>query len=176
MMSACTSEVGRLPDRVEPPLVPFEDLFVFTDTLRPDTAIVVGEISFIDIDPHGNFLVSDPIVNAVYMFDMDGVHKQTFRHNACLPEKGGRVRSARFGPVGRIIESGAFGPMVVFDTHGRCLAAEVDDVRAEAACTKGIHSMCYPSISHSRGVQASHTLWTWRNLVPRILMAPSFEG
>ena len=137
LLSACSSRVERPSEKVEPPLVPFGELFVFADTLRLDDALVVGNIMFMDISRNGHLLLSDWIGNAVHLFDMEGSYQKTFRHDACLPERAGQVSSARFGSDGTFVSMGVGGQIVVFDALGRRLAADVQAVRSLAGCTIG---------------------------------------
>jgi len=47
--AGCGSSDSRFLHTLEPPLVPFDDLFAAQDTIRLDTAVVVGTVSFLDV-------------------------------------------------------------------------------------------------------------------------------
>ena len=134
---ACTLMAGLLPGctrsaddqsavMIHPSLmVPFEDLFTLEDTLVLDPSVIVGQISFMDVDASGSLLITDEVSNLVHLFASTGQHQATYIMDVCLPIDGEhRVWTSRFADKGRVISSTKSGAMVVFDRSGDCLAAK----------------------------------------------------
>ncbi|MDE2732266.1 MAG: hypothetical protein OXI38_12820 [Bacteroidota bacterium] len=173
-VAGCASEVARPHTVVEPPLVPFEQVFAVADTVRLDSTIVVGSIHYVDANPSGDLLVSDPY-GAVYMFDRHGQIVRTFRPEDCLiGRRGGRMGAAQFGPAGTtIVYHGAIG-MVVFDAQGRCLAsdAEARDLAAACSLADTIHTI--PGTSPHAREAVTYTLGLERIGVTKTL-PPKFR-
>lgn len=106
-------------------MVPFEDLFTLEDTLVLDPSVIVGQLSFVDVDASGSVLVTDEVSNLVHLFASTGQHQATYIMDTCLPIDGEhRVWTSRFADDDRIILSTKAGTMVVFDRSGNCLAAK----------------------------------------------------
>ena len=106
-------------------MVPFEDLFTPEDTLVLDPSVILGQLSFVDVDASGSVLVTDEVSNLVHLFASTGQHQATYIMDTCLPIDGQhRVWTSRFASDDRIILSTQSGTMVVFDRSGNCLAAK----------------------------------------------------
>ena len=69
---------------VEPPLVPFEELFVLEDTISLDPSVIIGRISFMDISTEGNLLITDGISDSVFLFSPTGEHIRSYDPLKCL--------------------------------------------------------------------------------------------
>lgn len=106
-------------------MVPFEDLFTPEDTLVLDPSVILGQLSFVDVDASGSVLVTDEVSNLVHLFAYTGQHQATYIMDTCFPIDGEhRVWTSRFADDDRIILSTKAGTMVVFDRSGNCLAAK----------------------------------------------------
>ena len=142
LVAGCASEAHRPPAALEPPVVPFEEVFTLTDTLRIDSELVVGVISHIDANADGELLVSDEFSDAVYLVDRHGHLQQTFRPADCLYKDHTWLGAAKFGPEGTVIYHGGTG-LVVFDAEGRCVASDpkAHDLRAACPIADSIYTL-----------------------------------
>jgi hypothetical protein len=108
---------------VEPPLVPFEELFVLEDTIRLDPSVIIGRISFMDTDPEGNLLITDSIGDSVFLFSSTGEHIRTYDPLKCLI---GREEfspwNSLFMSEGKIMTTHVSYGAVVFNPDGSCFS------------------------------------------------------
>ncbi|MCY4672450.1 MAG: hypothetical protein OXD43_01560 [Bacteroidetes bacterium] len=106
---------------MEPPLVPFEELFVLEDTVRLDYSVIVGKISFMDVDPEGNFLITDGIGNSVFLFSPTGEHRRIYNPLACLSGRDVfRPWNSLFLDGGKVMTLNLSYGVVVFSPDGSC--------------------------------------------------------
>ncbi len=108
---------------VEPPLIPFEELFVLEDTIRLDPSVIIGRISFMDTDPDGNLLITDSIGDSVFLFSPTGEHIRTYDPLKCLI---GREEfnpwNSLFMSEGKIMTTHVSYGAVVFNPDGSCFS------------------------------------------------------
>ncbi len=121
LLGGCSSDPQYLV--VEPPLVPFEELFVLEDTIRLDPSVIIGRISFMDTDPEGNLLITDSIGDSVFLFSPTGEHIRTYDPLKCLI---GRDEfnpwNSLFMSEGKIITTQLSYGAVVFNPDGSCFS------------------------------------------------------
>ena len=105
------------------PVVPFHELFELPDTVRLDSTIVIGRISFLDISETGKLLVSDDVARSIHLFSATGEHERSYSVQGCLPDDGEDFIpwSSRFIGHNRILTMQVAGPAAIFDTDGDCL-------------------------------------------------------
>ncbi len=120
----CTSSDAPRRHTVDAPLVPFNELFALEDTIRLDPSILIGQVTFLDVNQEGHLLVSDMIGKSIYRFSASGEYVMTYSVSECLPdEKDFTPMASRFIDGDRILTMNIGGPFVVFDAAGNCLAA-----------------------------------------------------
>ncbi len=97
----------------------FEKLFTLLDTVRFDASVLIGRKNFTDLSDNGEFLVTDDVSGAVYIFESSGRHIRTFGVSRCNPEDRGRLLSARFIGDGSIITTTSQG-VYALNPDGSC--------------------------------------------------------
>ncbi len=109
---------------LDSPVVPFSELFAPADTIHLDPSIIVGQISFLDVNQEGNFLVTDGVGRSVDLFSSSGKHIRTYSVPECLPDVGNfHPYSSRFMGKGYVVTMTWQGSVVVFSTDGHCVGA-----------------------------------------------------
>ena len=171
--AGCDTSDSRFRHTVEPPVVPFGDLFASPDTIRLDTSVVIGSVSFLDVSQEGHLLVVDRISRSTHQFSASGKHIQTYLLGTCQPDHAGeRVRVARFMAGGKILLVGANGAVAVLDESALCAATEYRTVRIETACARGdsvFMQVAYRPYGNPKAHAVSHDLDmlnTWRIAKP----------
>ncbi len=107
------------------PVVPFHELFVLADTIRLDSSILIGQISFLDVSDTGELLVTDDVARSVHLFSATGTHARSYLVPECLPDDMDFVPwSSRFIGDGRILTMQIGGPSALFDIEGDCLVGK----------------------------------------------------
>lgn len=146
MLLAAGCGTADRPYTVESPIVPFGDLFASPDTIRLDTSVVIGEVSFLDVSQEGHLLIADRISKSAYHFSASGQHIQTYRIGTCQPDHiGERVWLARFIGGGKVMLAGANGSVAVLDESANCAATEFRRPREiEGACAIGDSVLMQP--------------------------------
>ena len=129
-------------------LVPFEELFVFEDSLVLDPSVILGRIWFVDVDASGSILITDMASDLVHLFAPTGEHQASFSMDTCLPTDDGLDPwAAQFAENDRVVLSDLSRSMVVFNRSGECLVAKRLTSRSQSFCTRG------DSIYTFRGLQ-----------------------
>ena len=111
---------------LDSPVVPFNELFAPADTFRLDPSVIIGHISFLDVNQEGYFLVTDAIGRSVNLFSPSGKHVRAYSIPECLPDLGNiQPFSSRFLDPGYVVVMGlgGVGAVAVFNTEGRCVGA-----------------------------------------------------
>ena len=107
------------------PVVPFDELFVLKDTVRLDSSVLLGEISFLDISPGGQLLVTDHKGRGIHVFEASGRLQGSYSISDCMPETElNWMSSSRFIGRGRIMVHQFSEATVVFDQDGACYATK----------------------------------------------------
>ncbi len=137
--AGCAASDSPLQNTVESPIVPFGDLFASPDTIRLDSEVVVGSVSFLDVSQEGHLLIADRISKSAHHFSASGKHIQTYLIGTCQPDHADdRVKLARFIGGGRVMLLGGNGSVAVFDESGGCAATEFRlPIGLEGACAIG---------------------------------------
>lgn len=118
----CTTDSGN-SQIIDSPVVPFNELFAPPDTVRLDPAIIIGSISFLDVNQEEDFLITDALGRDVYLFSSSGEHLRTFSVQTCLPDQVNNTPfSARFLGKDYIVVTQFSGAVVVFGNDGRCVS------------------------------------------------------
>jgi len=104
---------------VESEFVEFGGLFTAVDTVRFDASVLIGEIGFVDLSDHDEFLVTDYVVRMLYVFTASGHHVRTIDMSRCNPEDDGELRSAKFLSNGKIIATSPWG-IYTINKDGSC--------------------------------------------------------
>ena len=121
LFSGCTHDPQY--QIVEPPLVPFEELFVLEDTISLDPSVIVGRISFMDTNPEGNLLITDSIADSVFLFSPTGEYIRSYDPLNCLI---GREEfnpwNSLFMSEGKIMTTHVSYGAVVFNPDGSCFS------------------------------------------------------
>lgn len=140
-LAACASRSSDpLSEAVIHPseLVPFEELFVFEDTLVLDPSVILGRIWFIDADASGSVLVTDIASDLAHLFTPAGQHEATYNMESCLPSDfGHNLWTSRIADGDRVVLTTLDGTVVVFHRSGNCLAAKRTGSTIRSFCTKG---------------------------------------
>ena len=122
LQGGCTSDPQY--QIVEPPLVPFEELFVLEDTISLDPSVIIGQISYLDTDPEGNLLITDGIGDSVFLFSPTGEHIRSYDPLKCLI---GREKfhpwNSLFMSEGKIMTTQLSYGSVVFNPDGSCFSS-----------------------------------------------------
>ncbi|MDE2956825.1 MAG: hypothetical protein OXU68_07470 [Bacteroidota bacterium] len=134
VVAGCASKQPQPLPVIEPPIVPFAQVFTLADTLRLDSAVVVGGIEYIDVNSDGDILVSDGFAPEAYVFDRRGRAKHTFRPSDCVPSWTGTSGITKWGPHGTAVYRGPVG-IVVFNEMGQCAESDTEIGNVRAACT-----------------------------------------
>ena len=121
LLVGCTSDPQY--QIVEPPLVPFEELFVLEDTISLDPSVIIGQISYMDTNPEGSLLITDQIGDSVFLFSPTGEHIRSYDPLKCLI---GREKfhpwNSLFMSEGKIMTKNVSNGAVVFDSDGSCFS------------------------------------------------------
>ena len=146
LAAGCTTSDSPLRNTVESPLAPFGDLFASPDTIRLDSEVIVGSISFLDVSQEGHLLIADRISKSTHHFSASGKHLQTYLIGTCQPDHTDeRVWLARFIGGGRVMLLGGDGSVAVMDESGSCAATEFRlPVGIEGACVLGDSVLMQP--------------------------------
>lgn len=119
--------------------VEFGDLFAFEDSIRLDSAVLLGDIEFLDVSTSGEFLVSDEVGQGVYLFSPAGGLLSEMVIDVCAPgAEGFTVSSAVFFGDDRIVAiDGDRG--YVFDKDGNCIVSRqaIELLTTQAICARG---------------------------------------
>ena len=119
-------------------MVSFGEIFASPDTVRLDTSVVVGIVSFLDVNQEGHLLVADRIAHEAHHFSSSGNHIQTYAIDTCQPDRvGERLWLARFIGSGKVLLVGGDGSLAVLDESSNCSATEFRQSRVSAACAMG---------------------------------------
>ena len=122
-LAGCRSQESAV-HVVRSPTVLFDELFMLEDTVQLDPAILIGQITFIDINPSGEFLISDRQANLTYLFSSSGNHLQSYSAFTCLSDDVHFYPwSTRFLGDEHVITMQFAGPAVVFNLDGTCYAS-----------------------------------------------------
>ena len=136
--AGCSTSDSPLRYTVEPPIAPFGELFAPPDTIRLDSSVVIGTVSFMDVSQEGHLLITDRTSRSTYQFSASGKHIQTYILGTCQPDHTNeRVRVARFIGGGRVMLVGGDGAVAVLDESALCAATEYRHPLIEAACAIG---------------------------------------
>ena len=109
---------------LDSPIVPFDELFAAADTIRLDPSIIIGQISFLDVNREGRFLVTDGVGGRVDLFSSSGEHIRAYSVPDCLPDLERLYPfSSRFLGEDHIVTMTLRGAVVVFGTDGSCAGA-----------------------------------------------------
>ncbi|MXZ18565.1 MAG: hypothetical protein F4069_06960 [Rhodothermaceae bacterium] len=110
---------------LDSPVVPFEELFDLADTIRLDPSIIIGQISFLDVNQEGSFLVADLVGRSVHLFSSSGEHIRPYPVPECLPDDAENYSpfSSRFLGNDYVVVMAFNGAVSVFSTDGRCIEA-----------------------------------------------------
>ena len=121
LLGACTPDPQY--QVVEPPLVPFEELFVLEDTISLDPSVIVGRVSFVDTNLEGNLLITDSIADSVFLFSPTGEYIRSYDPLECLI---GREEfnpwNSLFMSGGKIMTTHVSNGAVVFNPDGSCFS------------------------------------------------------
>ena len=147
LMAACTGQVDQQQSKVTAPLLPFDDLFVLEDTVRLDPTILIGTVSFLDIDKEDNLLVSDQMGSKGHLFDKSGNFKSTYDPRDCVPEGDGTMQSALFLSGGRVVYIDSSGQRIVFSKEGACVVTRKVQPGWDGACVTGDTLYTLPGLS-----------------------------
>lgn len=147
--AGCATSDSPLRNTVESPIAPFGDLFASPDTIRLDSEVVVGTVSFLDVSQEGHLLIADRISKSTHHFSASGKHIQTYLIGTCQPDHTDeRVWLARFIGGGRVMLLGADGSVAVIDESGGCAATEFRvPIGIEGACAIGDVVLMQPGYS-----------------------------
>ena len=137
--TGCATSDSPLRNTIESPIVPFGDLFASPDTIRLDSEVVVGSVSFLDVSQEGHLLITDRISRSTHHFSASGKHIQTYLIGTCQPDHAdGALRLARFTGGGRVMVVGGDGLVAVMDESGGCAATEFrNPIGIEGVCAIG---------------------------------------
>jgi len=110
---------------LDSPLVDFGDLFDSADTIRLDPSIIISQISFLDVNQEGRFLITDFISRSVHLFSSSGEHVRPYSVAECLPDDAENYSpfSSRFLGRDYIVVMAFSGAVAVFRTDGHCVVA-----------------------------------------------------
>ncbi|MXY08819.1 MAG: hypothetical protein F4058_03265 [Rhodothermaceae bacterium] len=109
---------------LDSPVVSFDELFAPADTIRLDPSIIIGRISFLDVNQSGSFLVTDDIGRSVNQFSSSGEYVRDYPVPECLPDiENFHPISSRFLGQDHVVVMTLLGAVVVFGTDGRCVGA-----------------------------------------------------
>ena len=139
-LTGCTHPSNHQSEVVVHPstMVPFEDLFVFEDTLVLDPSVILGRIFFMEADSAGSVLVTDMSSYLAHLFAPTGQHLASYSMETCLPSDfGRRLWTSRFADDDRVVLTTLDGAVVVFDRSGNCLAAKHMEPTILSFCTIG---------------------------------------
>ena len=96
LSAGCTAAPQR-SEVVDSPVVPFSELFTPADTIRLDASVIIGAITFLDVNQEGSLLVTDRAGRSINLFSSSGKHVRTYSTRECLPDDEGLLPySARF--------------------------------------------------------------------------------
>ncbi|MXW14200.1 MAG: hypothetical protein F4069_11420 [Rhodothermaceae bacterium] len=122
LLAGCRSQESAV-HTARSPTVPFDELFVLEDTVRLDSAILIGQIAFIDVNPSGEILVTDHQADITYLFSSSGDHLRSYSAFACLSDDVFFYPwSTRFLGNEHVVAMQFAGPAVVFKMDGSCYA------------------------------------------------------
>ncbi len=119
----CTTspQQSRISDS---PVVSFNELFAPADTIRLDSSIMIGWISFLDVNQAGSLLVSDGIGRSVNLFSSSGEFVRAYSVPECLPDlENFQPFSSRFLGEDHVVVMSFGGAAAVFGKDGRCIGA-----------------------------------------------------
>ena len=122
------------PREVDSPVVPFEELFVFEDTIRLDASVLLGQIRSIHVNDAGELLVDDGTETGIHVFSPSGSLVQSLAFSSCFPgERDYELPLTRY--IGRDHIMSLRGvSAVIFDRDGQCTSSQRLDAFYRAFC------------------------------------------
>lgn len=125
VLSAGCAVAEQQSQILDSPVVPFSELFSPADTIRLDPSIIIGQISFLDVNQNGNLLISDGLGRRIDLFSSSGNHLRAYSVPECLPDDSEDFYpfSSRFMGADHVVTRLSGGGVVVFSTDGRCVGA-----------------------------------------------------
>lgn len=152
---------------------PFHELFAPVDTIRLDPSILVADITFLDVSPSGDLLVSDYSMGRVDLYSSSGDHLLTLQTESCSPGEPIRPLYSRF--VGRSQVLVATGSVAyLFDLEGNCIG-RVDALTPppQSVCASGDTVHTYTSVGGGRPLARSFTR-SWEQISEIALPPPRY--
>ena len=130
LLLACTLGACRSHPVVERILTPvhmeFEELFALEDTIRLDTAVLIGSISMLDVNSAGDFLVQDNQSESIHVFSPSGAYRHALSITDCNPEaEFGFSAQSTFLDNSQVLVLASKGA-IVFDRAGQCVQISSD--------------------------------------------------
>ena len=139
VLGACRSPNAAVNQILTPAYVEFEDLFAPQDTIRLETAVLIGRSWMIDVNSKGELLVHDNQGQGVHLFSPSGAYLRTLSITDCNPEATFGFRSqSRYLDDSHILVLTTKGAMV-FDDAGQCVQTSMDSdfvTSAYSVCTR----------------------------------------
>lgn len=97
----------------------FSELFQLVETVRLDSSVLIGELTYVDVSLGGDFLVSDYSAGKVMVFDRSGKVRMVLDADSCAPGLDFRPRQALyFRDREMLVTSGT--QSFLFDGDGTC--------------------------------------------------------
>ncbi|ARA94294.1 hypothetical protein AWN76_014785 [Rhodothermaceae bacterium RA] len=105
-----------------------EDAFEHRRSIPLDTSVIVGTVTYLDVDAQGRLLVTDHVSNKVFLFSSGGKHLRTLDAEPCHPGFNMRPIRAYFAPPGDIFLLNGGGPWGYwFTPDGACREGMSDE-------------------------------------------------
>ena len=118
---ATSPQQSRISDSL---VVSFDELFAPADTVRLDPSVLIGWISFLDVNLAGSLLVTDGIGRSVNLFSPSGEFVRAYSVPECLPDiENFQPFGSRFLGEDRVVVMTSGGAAAVFSKDGRCIGA-----------------------------------------------------
>lgn len=90
-------------------------------TIQLSSEELIGDISYLDVDEQGNFLITDIIGKNVLIFSQDGKFKSKLSAEPCHPGFTFNPLKAKFSPKGTILLTNSIPWGFRFKNNGECL-------------------------------------------------------